>query len=85
MRNKKYLKNEEWVGAKVRSKHAMRNACASLPAGTLFEVEHKWGRLFLRSEPCAHCGVSVRINKIPLDWVDLIELRPVSSQQKGGL
>ena len=62
----------DWTGMRVVSRRTMRNAAATLPAGTAWEVVDA-GRigLRLRSAPCACCGVSVMMTGVSHDDVDV--------------
>ncbi len=56
----------EWAGLRVRSRVPMRNSLGEVPAGTLFTVESSIGGtgLHLKTSPCPHCGISMRISKV---------------------
>lgn len=54
-----------WKGKKVVSLTPLENGVATLPAGTGFTVTRKFNGLFLQSDPCECCGISLRITYAP--------------------
>ena len=61
-----YKKTPERVmlGTKVRGLVPLSNAIMTIPTGTVFTIERKFNGLWLKSEPCPACGVSVKINYV---------------------
>lgn len=63
---------KQFLGKKVRSTRPLSNGHAKLPSGTVFTIERKFKGFSLRSEPCASCGVQIRITRVPERDVELI-------------
>ena len=60
-------------GRRVRSLVPMANRLGELPAGTIYEILGNQAGLYLRSEPCGHCGFQQNINKVQpeeVEWAD---------------
>jgi hypothetical protein len=66
------MKASEWAGCKVKSRVPLRNGRMSLPAGTIFTVEEKYGGLKLCSEECPHCGAKQFITRVSISDVELL-------------
>lgn len=65
----------DWAGRHVRTRHALRNRLAQIPAGTVCEVERNHAGLHLVTTPCPCCGVQVYINRVPESSVILLAAR----------
>ena len=72
---KTYKVNTEkwWIGKRVRSLRDFRNGVATLPAGTIFKVLGKQSGFALASERCECCGLSILINKVTSEAVELMQ------------
>lgn len=66
----------DWVGLTVKTVATLRNRNIEIPAGTTCTVTYNRAGLTLKTEPCAHCGVSVYIKKVPERDVDIVESTP---------
>lgn len=58
------LNADEWKGKRVRSRRPLVNGWAEMPAGTIFTVEGKFKGFSLRSDPCSHCGIRMRVDRV---------------------
>lgn len=61
-----------FVGQKVRLKREMKNGRMVIPAGSICTITRKFGGFNLNNSPCEHCGVRIRITRVPYQDVDLI-------------
>jgi hypothetical protein len=61
-----YKKHNEkwWMQQKVKSIKRLQNGRFDIPKGTIFSIERKFNGFSLISEPCPHCGISVRITRV---------------------
>jgi len=66
-------KASEWVGRKVASVCELKNGHCILPAGTIFRVVRKYGTLELISQRCPTCGIRMRITRVPISSVEVID------------
>lgn len=76
---KLYQKSSDWwVGKKVRATFEIGNGRASLPAGTIFTVTRKFDDLHLISEPCGKCGLRLKITKVRIGSLEMVEGQDLS-------
>lgn len=60
------------LGLKVRSLVPLRNGWCRIPAGRVLTIVHKWDGYTLETDPCASCGVAVKVARVQpsmVDWV----------------
>jgi hypothetical protein len=62
----------DWVGRTVRTRRELRTGQVTVPTGTVATVSHAYGGLMLLGKPCEHCGIRLRMRRVPLDAVDLL-------------
>lgn len=63
-----------WKGRKVRLLFSVvTNAGVTYPAGSIATITRKRGGFDLLGEPCACCGVTLRIKQMPWPNLELIE------------
>jgi hypothetical protein len=64
----------DWLGKKVRLLRAtVTNGGTEIPAGATAEIVRKYQGFEIRSEPCPHCGMRVRIKKMPPDALEVVK------------
>lgn len=71
-----------WLNMTVESVRPIHTGAYEIPAGTKFKVRKKRAGFGLLSEPCPHCGIKVRVYKVPPGSVRLIipdEIREAAS------
>lgn len=71
MKASTYKRTPTWKleGKKVKSTREIANGLGALPAGTTFTILRKYAGLELESDPCAHCGVQLRITRVDIGAV----------------
>jgi hypothetical protein len=62
----------DWIGKTVRTTEVLKNGWMEIPIGTVCAVTDARSGLRLCTDPCAHCGVRVYINKVPPHTVEMI-------------
>lgn len=63
-----------WKGRNVRLLYSVAtNAGVTYPAGSIATITRKRGGFDLLGEPCACCGVTLRIKQMPWANLELIE------------
>ncbi len=74
MRLKTYQNNTEkyFIGKKVRTTIKLQNGLLVIPPGSICTITRKFGGFNLVSEPCEHCGVRIRISRVPHIDVELV-------------
>lgn len=60
----------DWRGTRVRTRRPLSTQHLAIPAGTVLTITRKFSGFNLQTDPCAHCGVAVRITKVPYTDVD---------------
>lgn len=70
---KTYRKYTEkfFMDKKVRTLIQMQNGLMIIPEGTICTITRKFGGFNLKSEPCKHCGVQIRISRVHRRDVEL--------------
>lgn len=63
----------EWKGLKVRSLHPLRTSMAEMPAGTIYTITGKFSGFDLTAEPCAHCGVAMKVSRVAPEKLEIVE------------
>lgn len=67
------MKASDWTGRRVRARRRLGNSLGAVPAGTELTVRRKYGGLELVTDPCPACGVELRITRVPVDDVELVD------------
>lgn len=65
----------DWIGLRVRTLREMRNEFGCVPAGaiaTSIAPRAAGTGLALEFDPCACCGVRIRVSDVPANWVEVI-------------
>ncbi|TES99592.1 hypothetical protein [Burkholderia cepacia] len=64
----------DWLNMRVRTKCEMANGYATIPAGALATVTGTGNGLWLKIDPCPHCGISVNITRVHGSDVEPIDV-----------
>lgn len=71
----------DWVGAKVKTRYAMENGYAKMPAGSVAIVVRVSKGFSLEFEPCSCCGMTVKCSQVRPEHLEIIELPPKGAIQ----
>jgi len=63
---------KSFMGRKVRTLVKMQNSLLVIPEGSTCKITRKFGGFNLIADPCEHCGVQIRITRVPHRDVELI-------------
>lgn len=72
MTTKPKLKRD-WIGLRVRSRHAIQNGLGTVPAGTMFTVTDSYAGLRMTSDKCPACGVQFYVSRVNQASVEIVE------------
>ncbi len=69
---------KRWTEREVKGKRARMEqdsftAQFKIPKGTIVKITHKYKGYSVESEPCDHCGVSIRANRVEPYMLTMIE------------
>lgn len=65
----------DWEGLKVKTLRDISTSQMIIPTGTICTVERNYGGLFMHSDQCELCGVSMKVIKVLERDVELISSR----------
>ncbi len=69
---------KKWTEREVKGKRArIEQDCYTgqfkIPKGMIVKITHKYSGYSVQSEPCEHCGVSVRANRVEPYMLTMLE------------
>jgi hypothetical protein len=58
-------------GMRVKVKHALSNGLISIPPGSRGTISgYQWSHLRFKGEPCACCGVTPYVTRVPVEFLE---------------